>query len=125
MGKGSRLRQRRQTAIGSIDRDQRRALQKIIDDEVTKSMVEWDARFWNDIVVSVLWALHEACGFGPVRLKKFYRKFDELHIELRERYENTEINNGWICRQKLKDLGVDVEAWDAEAQQLIAERNRT
>lgn len=114
MGKGSRIRQKRQTAIGSIDRDQRRALQKIIDEEVNKALLEMDRRYWQDIVVMVLYVLHVACGFGVKRLHDYFVEFNRIHRQLRERYEVQEETTAWVCRQKIKELGIDLSKWEKE-----------
>ena len=72
-----------------------------------KNAIEIDAIF--------LWELHQQLGFGPKRLKDFFMGFHPAYQSLIHKYEyDTEEDGIWLCTKKLKDIGVDIEAWNAE-----------
>lgn len=57
----------------------------------------------------VLYTLHEEFGFGEKRLKRFYKNFSLRLHELGERYQMNEYEDKlWLCRKKLKELGIDI-----------------
>lgn len=62
----------------------------------------------------VLWVLHDKFNFGPKRLKRFHDRFTDSIKELVERYGMDESDNVWLCTKKLKDRGIDIEAWRNE-----------
>ena len=111
MGKGKRNRQIRASALGDVDRDHRRAIQKVVAEEVDKLCWEFDTKYWGDVEISVIWALWKFQGWKEPKLKQFARFFDEAHEALRERYENDEINNAGLCEMELKQAGIDVRGW--------------
>lgn len=86
---------------------------KALDIEINRQILEADKRYTNDIDAMVLYVLHKHLGFGYKRLRLFWEAFKAEHKELREHYEMPD-DNAWLARQKLKDIGVDVEAWNAE-----------
>lgn len=88
------------------------AQQAAMDEEINRQILERDAEFTDDFDASVLWVLHRVFGFGPARLRRFWEAFRVEHDALRKHYEMNE--TGWISRQKLKEKGVDVSAWNKE-----------
>ena len=58
--------------------------------------------------------LHTEFGFGPKRLKRAWELFYSESQKLREYYLLDEGDEPWISRQKLKEIGCDVEAWYQE-----------
>lgn len=64
---------------------------------------------------AVLYALHkwEKTKLGKQRLREFYDFYKELYRELAEHY-SMKGDEGWLAVQKLKEIGVDVEAWNNE-----------
>ena len=115
MGKGSRLRRERQQGEQSfsLSPSQRKAMNK----EINRQVLERDKTYWLDIDAMTLWALHEVFGFGPSRLKRFFDAFDNIHEDLRKHYELSTDDQTWLVRQKLKDMGVDVAAWEKESKE--------
>lgn len=89
------------------------AEKKALDIEITKAIIEADKKYENDIDIVTLYVLHTHLGFGPKRLRDFYEAFSREHRMLRERYEEHD-DSVWIADMKLKDIGVDVTAWNAE-----------
>lgn len=94
--------------------------QVALDQEINRQIVEHDRQFDMDKESSILWMLHTQFGFGPKRLRKAWELFYAESESLRNYYELEHGDEAWIARQKLKDIGVDVEQWykdyDAENQ---------
>lgn len=82
--------------------------------EITRQILEQDAAFSMDNDSSILWMLHVHFGFGPKRLKKAWKLFYSEHKKLVSHYELNPEDGGWLCRQELKKIGVDVEEWYKE-----------
>lgn len=92
------------------------AEQKAVDAEIYRQLAI-DTRKHNlEIVAMTLTTLHEEFGFGEARLKRFFDRYDEVVESLVKRYELSEGDEPWIAAHKLKEKGIDVEAWYAEAE---------
>lgn len=52
-------------------------------------------------------------GFGKKRLRKFYDAFSAEHDRLIQYYQMPD-DYTWLCKEMLKRIGVDVEAWNKE-----------
>lgn len=76
--------------------------------EIHKSIIEKEKILSLDIDTCVLWTLHIKHGWGKQRLKKFYMDLFEEHLIMRQFYD---IDEPYPERMKLKEKGVDVEAW--------------
>ena len=87
---------------------------KAMDIEIKKQLAEFDRKHELEIDALILWTLHEEFGFGAKRLKKFYDIFGKAIDELIKRYEFDDSDRVWICTEKLKDCGVDLEKWAKE-----------
>ena len=61
----------------------------------------------------VLYTLHVHLGFGKKRLRKFYDAFSAEHDRLIQYYQMPD-DYTWLCKEMLKRIGVDVEAWNHE-----------
>ena len=94
---------------------------KAMMDEIMKNEKAIIENSQKNIDVAVLYALHHLCGFGPKRLKQFFCGFNQIYEELVKRYE-TETDLPWIYDWKLKDIGVDVDAWREEEKRRERER---
>lgn len=73
-----------------------------------------DRAFDMDKESSILWMLHTQFGFGPKRLKLAWKLFYAETLKLREYYLMDQEDDGWLARQKLKDIGCDIEEWYRE-----------
>lgn len=91
-----------------------KAEQKALDQEIKRQIVENDHRFDMDKESMILWMLHTKFGFVPKRLKRAWELFYSESQKLREYYLLDEGDEPWISRQKLKEIGCDVEAWYQE-----------
>lgn len=87
--------------------------QKAMNMEINRQIIEADKKYTNDVDAMILYTLHIHLGFGKKRLRKFWEAFKEEHKKLVEYYQMP--NDGaWLSRRKLKEIGVDVEAWNRE-----------
>lgn len=76
--------------------------------EINAQLLEADKRFTMDVDSMVLFTLHHEYGWGPKRCKDFYVRMFRHHMEMRKFYE---IDDLYPERYKLKEAGIDVEAW--------------
>lgn len=82
-------------------------IQKQIAEHTRKHALEIDAMF--------LWYMMEEFKFGPARLKKIFTEFSPRLYDLCARYEMFDKGDDvWLCTQKLKEHGVDLEEWIRE-----------
>lgn len=79
--------------------------------EINQQILAKDKEYQLDIDTMVLWTLHQCYGWGATRLKRFYRDMMKEHLRMREFYE---LDDLYPERFKLKEKGVDVEAWYEE-----------
>lgn len=79
--------------------------------EINQQCLNADAQYSLDIDTMILWTLHRHLGFGAKRLRSFYEDMIAEHKAMRECYQMDEM---YPERYKLKEIGVDVEAWQKE-----------
>lgn len=79
--------------------------------EINQQILARDKEYQLDIDTMVLWTLHQCYGWGATRLRKFYVAMMKEHLRMREFYE---LDDLYPERYKLKEKGVDVEAWYEE-----------
>lgn len=91
------------------------AEQKAVDREIEKRLAEYTDNHNLEIIAMTLLTLHEEFGFGEGRLRRFFDRYDETVEGLIQRYELDEDDGAWIATQKLKEMGIDVAKWHAEA----------
>ena len=89
------------------------AEKKALEIEINRQLAEADRRYTDDINAMVLYTLHAHLGFGAKRLRKFYDAFSSEHDRLIRYYEMPD-DYTWLCKEELKQIGVDVEKWDDE-----------
>ena len=87
---------------------------KAMELEIKNQLAAWDEKHANEFDAIILWRLHEKFGFGHKRLKEFYDGFDVDIFGLIDRYELDDSDMIWICTHKLKEYGVDLDAWRKE-----------
>ena len=83
---------------------------QIIDQEINRILLEKDKQYAIDVDAMVMWALRTFPGlkFGPKRLRKFYIHMFREHYRMRTHYE---MQGTYPERYKLKEMGVDLQAW--------------
>ena len=87
------------------------AEKKAMDIEIKRQLADYSRKHIDEIDSMILWNLHEIFGFGTKRLKRFY---DGFHVEmdaLINRYELDGSDQAWLCSEKLKNLGIDINDW--------------
>lgn len=89
------------------------AEKKAMEMEINRQIIEADKRYTDDIDAMVLYTLAVHLGFGPKRLRRFYEAFAAEHDRLIQHYEMPD-DYTWLCKEELKKIGVDVEAWNRE-----------
>lgn len=89
------------------------AEKKAMELEINRQIIEADRKYVNDIDAMVLYTLHVHLGFGAKRLRRFYEAFSAEHDRLIQYYQMPD-DYTWLCREMLKRIGVDVEAWNRE-----------
>ena len=110
MSKGKRNREKRKEENDLLMlMAKRNNLQKLVNEECRKKLLELDEEFSADYEAAILWQLHEMFGFGQSRLIRFYKAFATMHEQLRKHYEISQDEQGWLYRQKLLGIGVDVD----------------
>lgn len=91
------------------------AERKAMNIEIQKEIAERTRKHAHELDALFLWYLHKECGFGITRLKKAFMHFDRSIEDLCRRYEMTETGDDvWLCTQKLKEIGADIENWGSE-----------
>lgn len=79
--------------------------------EIDQQILEKDKGYQLDIDTMVLWSLNQFAGWGPKKLRDFYLFMMKEHLRMREFYE---LDDLYPERHKLKEKGVDLEAWYSE-----------
>lgn len=79
--------------------------------EINQQILQRDKDYQLDIDTMVLWSLKQFAGWGPKKLKDFYLFMFKEHLRMREFYE---LDDLYPERYKLKEKGVDIEAWYEE-----------
>ena len=94
------------------------AEQKALDIELRKQLndqiIEYDRKYWCDVDRAILYTLHKHYGFGVKRLREFWELIQQTHDDLVKKYEMPGEFN-WLVDTKLKEIGVDVDAWNSES----------
>lgn len=89
------------------------AEKKAMDIEIKKQIAENDRQHFDDVDACILYTLMQCYGFKKDRLRKFYDAFQVERNKLVERYEMPD-EYPYLCKEQLKRIGVDIEAWNAE-----------
>lgn len=76
--------------------------------EIHQQCLKADKEFTLDMDTLYLWTLHSKYGWGVKRLKQFYLDVFAEHMRMREFYE---MDDMYPERHKLKEKGIDIEAW--------------
>lgn len=79
--------------------------------EINQQILERDKQYQLDSDSRVLWALKQFTGWGPKKMKAFYLLMFKEHLRMRKFYE---MDDTYPERYKLKEKGIDVEAWYSE-----------
>lgn len=88
--------------------------QQALDIEIRKSHVKEGKRYYNIYDAGMLYYCHTKYGHTAKWLREFWEGFNEFRKEMMEHYVLEEDDVGWVCMDKLKSIGVDVEKWNEE-----------
>lgn len=105
MGKGKRVRQARNT--DPMTRSEKKAMIHCINQQLAAA----EARFYDDELAIILWALHETFGFGKKRLARFANNYKRYSEDLKQHYELRDDELPYVARLKLLDIGVDINVY--------------
>ncbi len=86
---------------------------KDIKREARRQLMESKEAFANELEALFLYVLHVSpdTRFGKKRLKRIYKLFSDEFYRMCDKYE---MDDTFPMRQKLKDIGVDLDAWHKE-----------
>lgn len=90
------------------------AERKALDMEARRSLAEYTRKHELEIEATVLWQVKQLTDWDEGLLKAFYQDFDITLDKLIEHYEMGVEDAQWLCTRKLKDEGIDIEAWRRE-----------
>lgn len=100
-----------------FSKSERRAMEK----EFAKEFAEFDKAHAKEIDALVLWVLHEEFGFGPTRMKRFYKAFMPAMRDLLKRYEMEDGEQVWLCtymvENYLQSYGMSLDELMKEAEE--------
>lgn len=85
--------------------------QKALDMEIAKQTAEFNRKNELELDAIFLWAVYQVFDADKNKLKEFYDTVGPLYSELIKHYEMEGSDGAWLCQQKLKDIGVNVEEW--------------
>ena len=84
--------------------------QEALNREINRQLAQNIEGLKINLLALILWQLHEQLGFGKNRLMQFYNGFKPAIDELQQYYDlYTGEDTDYMCKRKLKDLGIDVE----------------
>jgi hypothetical protein len=96
------------------------AEKKALDMEARRSLAEYTRKHELEIEATVIWqikrVLEEELGeeVDVSLLKRLYEGLDVELNKLIDHYEMDDDDAQWLCTKKLKDEGIDIEAWRRE-----------
>lgn len=76
--------------------------------EIHQQCLVADKEFTLDLDTLYIWVLHTKYGWGLKRLKQLYMDVFTEHLHMREFYE---VDDMYPERCKLKEKGINIEAW--------------
>lgn len=98
--------------------------QNAMDREMYRQIAENVRNLTSNIIALVLWQLHEQEGFGKKKLLRFHKDFLPALKELQDYYEmHTADETEWVCKYKLKQMGIDVDNMEDILKLQIAYKN--
>lgn len=99
----------------NLTKAEEKRMSELIDQAVREEVLRVENEFRSDIDAMILYTLHAHYGWGKKRLRRFWDAFMEEHKALREFYQMSGPGeNAYLAKRKLKQIGVDLDAWEAE-----------
>lgn len=88
---------------------------RILDREMKRYAADYFDNMMTDIIATVLYTLYLYSGWKKKKLKDFYDQFDKLNQELLDYYRMDGKDSAWLCKEKLKDLDINLDEWIEES----------
>lgn len=85
------------------------AQRKALRGEVVKEFDTLLENFNRDVMVQLLYLFHFKYGFGEKRLKQLNDDIAQALDGLHARYELSVDDTAWLCEQKLKEDGINID----------------
>lgn len=82
--------------------------------EIKRELIQLGAKYTIDLQTVFLYWLHAKKGYGKKRLRQAWEDLSTLQKELMDHYQMDVPDMVWVCNRKLKEIGVDLEAWRKE-----------
>lgn len=95
--------------------------QAALEKEALAELAALDVKNTREIDAMILWFMHEEFGFGPKRLKRIYAGLASKMKQLVSRYEMGTADTVFLCTSKLTDYGVNLEEWEKEITDSVAD----
>lgn len=93
------------------------AQRKVLREQVGIEFNKLLERYNRDANLQFLYVLHFYFGFGQQRLEKAAEKLFEMQRDLDYRYELPQDDTAWLCEQKLKESGIDIDKiWGCDSE---------
>lgn len=100
-----------------IKRLQRKQKLQEADDEARRLVEERMKEYCTKADVSILYTLHEVFGFGKTRCERFYKSWIKTHSAMADSFQSGgDDSHYWVMQERLKSIGVDVEALQKEVE---------
>lgn len=90
------------------------AEKKALNIEIKKQLAEYDQKHVCEIDAMILYVLYAEFGFSVEELRRYFEAYHKQIDGLINRYEMATDDDIWLCTRMLKEIGVDVEAWNKE-----------
>ena len=87
------------------------AERKAMEAEIKRELAESLRKMELEIEAMFLWYMHDKYGHGPKRLKQAYDDFATYMDELAKQYEMPDNAVHFVCKEKLRYYGIDIEEW--------------
>lgn len=93
------------------------AQQKAMMEEINDQLVKKDTEYSMNVDAMILYLLHifPDTQFGKKRLRRFWNLVFQEHQRLRDQYQLSPNDSGWLyCRLLKEHTGIDIEQWYKE-----------
>lgn len=90
------------------------AEKKALDMEIMRQIAEFNEKNICEVDAAVLWTLYRHFEWEPEQLRAFYKAFHECMDEVIQHYQMEEADRAFVCTELLREVGVDLVAWDNE-----------
>lgn len=98
--------------------DTRAIIQREVEKRVREETAKQAKCLANNVCDTIdavcLWTLHKYFGFGKYRLRRFFDEFNNGYQDALDFYEMGD-DTPFVYLTKLKEIGVDIEEWEREA----------